>query len=744
MVLKHGVLLGLANEQWLAWDGRQLYKPSMPKNRITIVDNRIQPIIRKEIARLTQNRPIWSVTPNSADQEDTNAAELGEMVIRYLWKHLKMDKLRLQALLWSRICCAGFLKIYWDSTIGEKVGVVLRPDGGILTDAQGGVVRENSPEHQLAETMMPGSTTVKQVSQGDIKIEARSPFQMFIDPLAAVFEDAEWVIEESVKSVEYVKRRYGVEVTADTPANPGLIEARMGMVYLPGSAAYKGVKVREYWCKPNSTHPNGKRTVWVLSTAGKKQVSQILEEDNHPFDAMPYVMFSAIQMPGRVWPMSVVDALRGPQTELNKLESQIAENCNRLGNPSILASKQAVQDPEKFAASTTMPGGIIFYDDVGSPNAKPDILQAPPLPEYVVNRIETITQSMEDISGQHEVTSAQVPPGVTAASAINLLQESDNTMIAPDIYDHEEELGKLGRKALKLVGQYYTDSRTIQIGGDNGAWQIFDFRGSQLRDNVNVTAEIGLPQSKAAKQAWMQDMLTFFTQSGHELDPRQLQQFLQDMQVGGADKLIQDFTTSETQANRENVLMVSGAVQGVMPINPQDDDAAHIANHEEFERMPRFFTLPEQVQQAHQAHTDLHRQRLQQQQQQQLENQMALQGQVPPTLTAAALQDQQQLSNLQGLQQIEQQNQQGQQQQQAQAQQQGYQAAGAEQQQRHAEELHQQALRQNEEKHQAGLAISAQQAQAQANLRAQQAQQSQQQPQGGSSGRGNSGPPRAR
>ena len=289
--------------QWVAWNGSQLYRPQMRKNAITIVDNRIQPVVRKEIARLTKNRPVFTVTPNSPDQEDTNAAQLGEMIMRYLWRHLKMRAKQREALLWSRICASGFLKCFWDPTIGDQIKVVLGPDGKLLADATGKRVTPGSPEHQLAETVNPGATKVKSVAQGDIKVEVRSPFQIYPDPLASLFDECEWLIEESVKSVEYVKRRYGVELQPDTPANPGLIEARMGSVYVPGQSAYKGVKVREYWCKPNSTYPRGRRAVWVLSGGPKQVKSQMLEEDSNPFDPMPYVMFSGIPMPGRLWPI---------------------------------------------------------------------------------------------------------------------------------------------------------------------------------------------------------------------------------------------------------------------------------------------------------------------------------------------------------------------------------------------------------------------------------------------------------
>src|ERR1700756_2451841 len=105
------------NEHWLAWDNRQLYRPVMPKGRITITDNRITPAVRTEIAKITKQQPIFTVVPQSSDEEDANAAELGEQLMRYLWKHLNMHELATKCLEWSRVCCAGFFKTFWDPSL---------------------------------------------------------------------------------------------------------------------------------------------------------------------------------------------------------------------------------------------------------------------------------------------------------------------------------------------------------------------------------------------------------------------------------------------------------------------------------------------------------------------------------------------------------------------------------------------------------------------------------------------------
>ena len=711
-------------DQWLAWNGRQLFQPNLRPNRITIVDNRIQGCVRTEIAKMTKNRPVFTVIPGTGDDEDVNAASLGEQVMRFLWGHLHAHEIMLKALLWSRICGAGFIKTTWDPTAGEGTEVLVSASTRqVLTDAQGapmhGRMLPQAQQQAQSLGLDPSSVRAKKVNIGDVCLEAKSPFQMFPDPLADTFDECEWVIEECVKSREYVRQRFDVDLTPDTPANPGMVEVKMGS-FIPGASPYKGIKLREFWAKPSSKYPNGKRCVWAQG--------QMLVEDNKPFDGLPYVMISSIPVPGRLWPTSIAEQLRGPQTELNKVRSQMAENRNRIGNPTLIASRQAIQDPEKFADSVSQPGGIAWSDNtIGPLNQQFMYLEAPAIPEYVVQEVATIQESIEAISGQHETTNAQVPPGVTAASAINLLQEADDTRLGPAVADYEHQLSKLGGKTLKLVSQFYTDQRTIRIAGDNGAWEIFDFKGAMLRDNCHVQVQTGsaFPHSKAAKQAALQEWLTFFVQSGNPPHGRQLAQLIQDFDIGGIDRLIEQWTKDEQQINDENLKLSQGTP---LNINDYDDDQEHVDGHTDFQKGAKYRGLPQQVQQIFDQHVGLHRQRLAQMAQQQLEHQMQLQGQVPPTLTAAALQDQHELSQMQGQLGVQQQAAQGSQQLQAAAQQQGLQQAQGEQQQRQAEEKHRMTLQQMQEQHRQKMQQSTEQHQANLQRMAQQ-QQAQQQAQ---------------
>jgi hypothetical protein len=580
-------------EQWLFWNRGRLDRPRLDPHRVTLTDNRIIGIVRTELAKMTKQKPAWQVVPNTAEDSDLQAALTGEKVLDYLWKHLYMRNKLTDVLLWSRIGSAGFWKIVWDSAKGEKVGIVADREGGPVMHSQTGAPMKP----QDFEGDLPEGLQLKTIATGDVHVETVSPFEMYPDPIPNEFEDCEWCIQEVVKSPEYVKQHFGVDVQPDTDIAPGPTEARMFPSYQMGaSSGYKGVQLKEYWARPNNQHPEGRRAVWAKG--------KMLFEGPNPYKCLPYVMFKGIPVPGRFWPTSVVEQLRGPQTELNKIRSQIVENAQRTGNPAILCSRQANIN------YSGVPGERIDFDDTVQ-NAIPTYLQPPTMQQYVLQQQDRIESSMQDISGQHEVSNAQVPAGVKAASAINLLQEADDTRLGPAIYDMEETLGRAGSMLLKLVAQYWTDERTIMIAGKDHAMDAMVFKGAALKENTQVEVQAGsqFPKSKAAKQAAIQEMLNLYFQylGNQPMNKRMIGKVLDDMEAGALAKLFGDISVDESQINRENQQISQGQE---LQINSYDNHEAHIEGHTEYQKGPTYRNLGPEIERLMETHVAQHREQL--------------------------------------------------------------------------------------------------------------------------------------
>jgi hypothetical protein len=62
-----------AGNQWVSYDGNMIFEPSLEDWREKVTDNRIQPLMRTEIAKMTKTRPQWVGVPVS--QSDTDIAD---------------------------------------------------------------------------------------------------------------------------------------------------------------------------------------------------------------------------------------------------------------------------------------------------------------------------------------------------------------------------------------------------------------------------------------------------------------------------------------------------------------------------------------------------------------------------------------------------------------------------------------------------------------------------------------------
>jgi hypothetical protein len=586
-------------EQWVFWNHGRIDKPKLEEWRIMLVDNRIMPANLARVARKVKNKPQFVVTPTSLDEDDLNSAELGEAILENDWSNLHLQQKLFNALMWAEVASAGFWKIYWDKTEGDyKEDYVFDPQGQAFPNPQTGrPLRADEGEQILGIE----GFEAKPVSMGDVKVEVLSPFNIFPDPLAEIIEDCEFIIEENVRSAEYIKKHYGEEIEPDTDVPIGIAESRMFPFITDkgGAGDYRGISVYELYAKPSSKYgAEGKRVIW---TKNKVLLEETLE--NSPFSGCPYVMFSGIKVPGRFWPTSITSQLRGPQTELNKIESQIRENALRIGNPSLLSSRQS------NVAYSGLPGEKVFFDST-TPDAAPSFLQPPEMPVYVQNEVDRITSSITEISGLHEVSKANVPSGVTAASAINLLQEADDTRLGPEIQDLEEGLGKAGTKILKLRAQYQDDNRTIQAAGEDGEWNVTEFRGAILKKNTNVQVQAGsaMPRSKAAKQAAMQEILAMVLQYGLEVRPRDLRKFLREFGVGGLEQMFSSLQGDEQHVRRENNLMKNGTA---IDINDFDDDDVHIEGHNELRKSKWYFAASKDLKKIIDVHVMSHMERRQ-------------------------------------------------------------------------------------------------------------------------------------
>lgn len=492
----------------------RLYTPPAPHWRVRPVINRVRSTIRTELAQLTTNRPNASIVPSSSEDRDMYAALAGEQIWNNFYRDKKLKSVIRKTMWWTLVCGNGFLKTYWDPNSGERVPV-MGPKG---------------PE------MKP---------QGDVEFRHETPFHVLCpDFREEELENQPFLIHAQVRSPEYVKMNFPTALDgspvdcSNAQAMDILDDSFMNMIGTQNMNRQQSALILEVYIKPGM-HPMMPEGAF-LTIIGSKIV-QGFQGWPASHGKFPFAKFDHIPS-GKFYATSLIEDLIPLQKEYNRTRGQIVEAKNRMAKPQLVAARGSV-DVSKM---TTEPGQVIQYTP-GFDAPRPLPLQD--IPSYVTQELERIIVDWGDLAGQHEVTHGQVPPGVTAATAIAFLQERDESKLIPTFDSMEEGIEKTAHMALSNVAQYCDDERIIKITGPDGSFDAMAFKGSDLRNNLDITVESGssLPQSKAAKQAFVMDLMKMGF-----IDPNK---GLEVMEMGGINKIYEQIQVDQRQAQRENMRM---------------------------------------------------------------------------------------------------------------------------------------------------------------------------------------------
>ena len=551
----------------------KLDTPKAPPWRVRQVVNKIRPVIRQELAKLTAQKPRAFVIPASNDDADIFAAQAGEQVYDSFYRRKDIQGILRSALFWTTICGNGFVKTWWDSDAVDK------------------------DSDQL----------------GDLVVAAETPFHIFVpDFLEQNLENQPFLIHASAKSEEWVRANYGKllkdrKINVNTSATPDILESSFLNLVGANQLQKNQVLCLEVWVKPGShkRFPNGGMFI-VLGDI----IVEAMDQWPYTHNEYPFAKFDHIPT-GKFYSDSVITDLIPLQREYNRTTSQIIESKNRMAKPQLIAPRGSV-DPSKI---TTEPGQVILYTPGFQP---PTPLPLQSVPPYVIQELERIQQDMNDISGQHEITKGRTPPGVTAATAISYLQEQDDSKLSHTVESIERGVEKIGAHILSHVTQYWSTERIIKIVGNDGAFDALTLKAADLRGNTDIKIEAGsaLPTSKAAKQAFIMDLMKFGW-----VPP---DKGLEALELSGVSKLYDELQVDRRQAQRENLRLQrtvpqtdpmtgqpvvdpqTGLPPLQVPVNDWDNHAIHIAVHNKFRKSQAYEMMPPEVKMQFQQHVQIH------------------------------------------------------------------------------------------------------------------------------------------
>ena len=502
----------------------KIFTPKAPPWRTRLVINRIRSVVRTELSKLTSQKPNASVVPASSEDQDLFAAQAGEQIWESLYSSQKYHREFRRAAYWLVVTGNGFLKCWWDKNAVDPL------------------------------SQQPGNICVAPVT----------PFHIFIPDLREEeIEKQPYVMNVYTRPVEVVKQQFGElvgDLTASCVSQNEIIEDSH-LNLSSGTKAPDSVLIYEVWLKPGAHKyfPQG----GLVQCVDKYIVNIVDTGLPYRHGEYPFIHFTHIPT-GTFYGASIIEDLIPLNREYNRTRSQIIDAKNRTSKPQLLAPTGSV-DAGKI---TSEPGQIIFYRPGLAP---PQPLPLQSLPAYVLQELDRTLSDIEDLSGQHQVSKGNAPPGVTAATAISFLQEQDDSVLSPTYGSVEEGYEKLAKQVLSHVVQYWDTPRQVKIVGDDGSFDALVLSGADIATGTDIRMEGGsaLPVSKAARQAFLMDLMKMGF-----IPP---DQGLRLMDVGGVQKLYDQLAIDERQAQRENLKMKLMDENGILQWEDQRDQAALMA-----------------------------------------------------------------------------------------------------------------------------------------------------------------------
>jgi len=588
----------LLGQQWVRWSNRlkKLYEPKVPEWRVRHVSNDIMPAFRKKMAKLNKNRPTLFISSGQEGPEGETETREANKMIEYWWSSpvIQMENELNEWKQYAMSCGIGFLKPYWDPTIGTE--------------------RSKQAE----------DGTEISWRDGEVQLEACSPFEIVFDPPdARKWKDVRRIMHYKVRTLEYIQARYpekGKEVVAEkeTTVASGFWQKIQGMVgggdeggMSTQDKSEKSAIVKELWIYPCSRFPKGQKIV----SANKV----LLESVDIPYvwlgteeEFVPFVPLYDIKVPGRVWGRSGIEDEIPIQKAKNELISHVRESERLCSKPKFLKPTGCGVDN-----ITSEPGENVEWDPTTTQGHKPEWMVPPSIPNYVIAGLGEIYQrDFSAVTSQHEVSRGQIPPGVSAGIAINYLQEADDTTIGDVVRQYERALEIAGNMMLSIAAQNYLEDRKLQIVSGNGEVGEFEYKTEKKDEPGNViqkgtvgkgsrvVVEAGssMPRTLAAKQAFVLDLYKLGV-LGPKNDPNTNKRTLKMLEMGNIDEMFEEEAADRSQAGAENEGMKKGVEQQVFPYQ---DHVVHLKTHEAAMKEPDYLQFPANIKQLFDQHRAAH------------------------------------------------------------------------------------------------------------------------------------------
>jgi hypothetical protein len=601
--------------------------------------NKFKEKARDLLSAVLQGRVPIRYFPATEDPSSAATAEIGERVRDVIYTEAKIDLKENELASWFVITGNAFLVPYYD--YDEKFGMMEHPKLGCAncgTTYGAGEMQDLDEDNptcptcapELAEmgqdpSMLQQSEETEMLPIGSLCADVCSPFEIRGDSRIRDFKEWKWFVRQRRYDVSFAKEKWQYEGSTGEREEPGgslsqhyldvlsQINANFDprdstMSSSSGESKNPKVTAYEYYQLPDEDYPEGVRAVRLGSGsqnvvelgplaseygAGIKQGQKFL----------PIIHFRAEVVPGRLWGDTPLNEAIPLQLFRNVVERVIKLETQRMANSVWLDPKGS-----GVAQYTAGPGQVVTYNPLtlgGTTPVKPERL--PPQLAHLgmlIELLKFIDDAIERVTGTFFLQGGDAPSGVTAASALALLDERAKKAMSPLVREWAKGFLVFDELALELARQHWTDTRIRLVSGRNKKWETQKFMTSDLQGAVTMEIDYQsmFPKSNATEIAQITQLI-----QGMVLNPADPEQKMQILKKFGMMYMLGSYDLDVKQAQKEQERFLESGGQMVPELVPLvQNSLVHFMQHSDFAKTDEFDELPPEVKQLWYAHITAH------------------------------------------------------------------------------------------------------------------------------------------
>lgn len=525
------------------WDRRRDYNSAKRIQRLNkFIVNHLRDLTETKVSQMTRLKPAVEVLPANGEYEDRAAARVVGLLIKHLFYVNNIDYMVQQMHRQARIFGEAYSFIDYDESKGD-----LDP---IYVEARNqGVKQIQLPDGTTYDTSKPLYT-------GDVAYELELPWRVLLQRKNKL-EDVEYnfriTTEETVKLKDKFPE-HAKKINSEDSLQTFDIENMEDRHVEEHTIVYK------FYHKDSSELGHD---VYIEFT---KDVILEVQEKKFTHGKLNFVRLTDQDIPNVLNGVSNYETVLPLQKMYDNISTLIAKNIYLTAH-----------------AKWVMPKGAAKLEQLGNDNTivqyqgpvPPQLIQAAPNPSEVYSFREQIKQDMQTVYGSQGISRGEIPKGITAASALQFLNELENERNSTDISKHSFLVLDIAKMSISVAADNYQidDGRMVRIVGESNKHLIKHFDVANLSKSYDIRFDnsTGLPETKSAK---IQRIMDTMQRNPQLFSPERWEELLD---LGDTNKMTKLATEAVQVADSENEDIMAGEFVGM----PEDweDHIAHWNSH---------------------------------------------------------------------------------------------------------------------------------------------------------------------